>query len=116
MVWVFPTAYKRVPVWIIRFILQTLNNEHHPCKCIIVDEDGDLENSTDYTNLLVDELKTSMETTSADASWINCENERHSIIIYNMVIADLIEINQYANKWCCASDTSAEFHRWKLHI
>ena len=29
--------------------------------------------------------------------------------------AGLIESNQHANKWCCASETPSEFHRWKLH-
>ena len=32
-----------------------------------------------------------------------------------MVRAGLIDSNKNANKWCCASETLAEFHRWKLH-
>ena len=53
MLWVLPTASKRVPVRIIRFTLTTLNNEQHSCKHIRVDEDVDLENSTDVTNLRI---------------------------------------------------------------
>ena len=30
MLWIFPTATKRAPVRIIRFILITLKNEQHP--------------------------------------------------------------------------------------
>ena len=42
ILWVFPTASKIDPVCIIRFILTTLLNEQHPCKRVIVDEDGSL--------------------------------------------------------------------------
>ena len=54
MIWVFPTAPKRAPVRIIRFIPTTLMNRKHPYKCVRVDEDSALEKSTDVTNLLVD--------------------------------------------------------------
>ena len=74
MLWVSPTAPKRAPVRIIRFILKTLMNEQHPCKIIRVDEDISLENSTDVTNLLVDDFKICTETTGGDASWINVNN------------------------------------------
>ena len=60
-------------------------NEQHPCKQIRVDEDSALANSTDVTNLLVDEFKISMETTGGDAYWLNGKNERHNISIHNMV-------------------------------
>ena len=74
MLWVFPTASKWSPFPIIRFILTTLKNEHHPYNFLRVDEYGALENSTDITNLLVDALKISMETTGGDASFINVNN------------------------------------------
>ena len=32
-----------------------------------------------------------------------------------MVRAVILYSNQHANKWCCAAETSAEFHRWKIH-
>ena len=38
-----------------------------------------------------------METTDGDASWLNEKNERHNTIIYNMVIAGLLDSNQHAN-------------------
>ena len=57
MIWIFQTAPKRAPVRIICFILTTLMNEHHPYKRVRVDEDIALSNSTDVTNLLVDEFK-----------------------------------------------------------
>ena len=50
---VFPTTYKLSPFRIIHFILTTLNNDQHPCKRVRVNEDGDLENSLDVTNLRV---------------------------------------------------------------
>ena len=53
MLWVSPPAPKRAPVRIIRFILAKLLNEQHALKCVRVDEDGDLSNSTYVTNLLV---------------------------------------------------------------
>ena len=40
MIWVFPTASKRAPVRIIRFILTTLMNDQRSCKHIRVDEDS----------------------------------------------------------------------------
>ena len=53
MVWVFRTTSKCSPVHIIRFILESLKNEQHPCKRVRVDEDGALANSRDVTNLLL---------------------------------------------------------------
>ena len=95
MIWVFPTASKRVHVRIIRLILTTLLNEKHPCKHVRVDEDSALENSTDIINLLVDEFKTDMETTGVDASWLNGKDEIHNISIHNMVISGLLDSNQH---------------------
>ena len=60
---------------------------------MIVDECGALENSTDVTNIIFDELIIYMEITSGDTSWINRNNERHNIRIKNMVRAGLIENN-----------------------
>ena len=54
MVWVFNTVPKRPPVHIIRLTLTTVKNGQSPCKRVRVDEYGNLENSTDVTNLLVD--------------------------------------------------------------
>ena len=74
MLCVFPTAFKIAPVRIIRFILTTLMNEQHPCKRVRVDKDIALTNSTDVTNLLIDEFKTSMENTGGYASWLKRKN------------------------------------------
>ena len=74
MLWVLSTAPKISPVRIILFVLKTLTNEQHPCKLVRVDEDIALENSTDVTNLLVDDLKISMETIGGDSSWLNVNN------------------------------------------
>ena len=71
MIWSLSTEYKQSHVRIIHFILTTLNNEQHLWKRVIFDEYGALEISTDFTNLLVDELNISMETTGGNASWIN---------------------------------------------
>ena len=62
---------------------------------------GALENSTDVTNLIVDDFNTSMETNGGDASWLNRNNERHKISIHNMVGAGLMKSNQHEKKWCC---------------
>ena len=56
-----------------------------------VDEYVALENSTDVTNIIFDELIIYMETTGGDTSWINRNNERHNIRIQNMVRAGLID-------------------------
>ena len=37
MSWIIPTAYKQLPVQIIRFILKIFNNEQHPFKHVRVD-------------------------------------------------------------------------------
>ena len=55
-----------------------IKNKQHPFKRIRVDGDIALENSTDVTNLLVDDFKISMETTGGDVSWLNGKNERHN--------------------------------------
>ena len=44
MLWLLPTAPKKTPVHIIRFIPTTLKNEQHPCKYVRVNEYGNLEN------------------------------------------------------------------------
>ena len=64
----FPTAYKLPPVRIICFILTKFNTEQHPYNGVRVDEYGALANSTDITNLLVDDFKISMENTGGDSS------------------------------------------------
>ena len=74
-----------------------------------------LANSTDVTNLLVDEFKISMETTSGDASLLDGNNERQKISIQNMLRAYILDSNQNENKWCCAARISAEVHRCKIH-
>ena len=74
-----------------------------------------MENSTDITNLLIDEFEISMETPGGDTSWINGNNERHNRSIHNMVIAGLLDSNKHENKWCCAAETSAEVHRCRIH-
>ena len=66
MIWVITNSSKWTDVSIICFVLTTLNNEQHPWKCVIVDEYGALEKSTDVTNILVDDFNTSMETTGGD--------------------------------------------------
>ena len=103
IIWLFPTASKKAPVRIIRFILTTLMNEQHQCKLARVFEDSALENSTCVINLLVDEFKIYMKNTGGDASWLNGKNERHNRIIHNMVRAALIDSNYHETKWWCAA-------------
>ena len=76
MLWVFPTVSKQSPVFIIHFILTTYKNEKKTCKHVRVDEYGDLANSIDVNNLVVENFNISTETTSVDASWLNGNNER----------------------------------------
>ena len=73
---------------------------------MIVDEDGVLENSTDVTNLLVDDFRISVETTGGDASWINENNEKHNISIHNIVRAGLIDSNQHGKIVMCSRKIS----------
>ena len=68
MIWIFATASKQAPVIIIRFILPESKNKNHPRRRVRVDEDGDLENSTVVTDLLIDQFRKSTETTVEDAS------------------------------------------------
>ena len=53
IIWLFHTASKLAPVRIILFILTTLNNKQHPCKCVRVDEDGTLKSQQMSLNLLL---------------------------------------------------------------
>ena len=115
MPWVLPNEPKIPPIRIIQFILTIMNNEQHPCKRIRVDEDGALEKSTNVKNLIIEELKISMETTGGDVYWINVKNERHNIRIHNMIKEGLFNSNQQAINWLCAEETSAEVHRCKIH-
>ena len=70
-------------------------NEQHPFKLVRVDEYISFSKSTNITKFLVDDSNISMEIICVDASWINGNNERHNIIINNMVISGLLDINQY---------------------
>ena len=115
MLWVLPTAHKREPVHIIRFILTSLMNKQHPCKMLRVDKDSALENSKYVTYLLVDEFRISMETSGGDISWINRKNERHNRSINYMVSKALLDSDQHENKWCCAAEISAEVHRRRMY-
>ena len=49
-------------------------------------------------------------------SWLGWRSGYHNRSIYNKVIESLIYSNKHANKWCCASETSAEFYRCKINI
>ena len=115
MLWVLPTAYKIAPIRIIRFNLTALTNEQHALKRVRVDEDSALEKSTYVTNLLVDSLKISMETTGGDAYWLNGNNERHNRSIHNKLGTCILDINQHENKCFCAEETSEEVHRFRIH-
>ena len=114
-IWLFPTVSKRAPVWILRFILITLINEQKPLKLVRVDKNSALENSTDVTNLLIGEFKTSMETTCGYAYYLKRKNERHNRSIHNMLRVGLLDSNKHGLKWCCAAETSAEVHRCRIH-
>ena len=115
MLWVLTTAPKRSPPIIILFILTTLKNEQHPYKRVRVYEDGALTNSSDVKNLLMEELKISMENTGGDASWLNRNNEIHNRRIHNMIIEGLIGSNHHASIWYCTSETPTEVHIRKIH-
>ena len=110
---IFHTASKRS--LFICIILTIFNNEQHPYKRMIVDKDGTLEKQSDVIYLLFDEFNLSLETTGGDTSWLNGKNKHHNIIIHNIVRSCLIISNQHKNKWCCASETSAEVDSCKIH-
>ena len=65
---------------------------------MIVDNYGTLENSTDFTNLVVDDFRISMETAGGDASCRNVTNEIHNRSIHNMGRSVLLEIKEHENK------------------
>ena len=80
-----------------------------------VDKSGALEKSTDVTDLPVYEFNIALETTGGDVSFLNRKDGIHNRIIHNIVRASLIYSNQYAKKWRCAAETSAEVYRFKIH-
>ena len=91
-------ASKRALVPIISFILTTFKNEQHPCKYGRVNGNGDLENSTDVSNLIVDDFIISTRNAGGDASWFNRKNKRHNRSIHTMVREGIIESNQQEKK------------------
>ena len=68
------------------------------------------------TDLFVDEFNITLETTGGDSSRLNGEYKFHNISVHKMFISALVGINQHAKKWCCASETSDEVYRYKIHI
>ena len=66
MIWLFHTVSKIDPVRIILFVLTTINNEQHPCKCVRVDEYVTFSNWTDVTNFTVYYINILMKTTGGD--------------------------------------------------
>ena len=46
MIWFLPTTSKRVPIFVISFILTTQMNKQHPCKRVRINKDRSLANST----------------------------------------------------------------------
>ena len=80
-----------------------------------VDEDGALKKSTNATYLLAEKFNISLEATCGGASCLNRKNGSHDISIQNVFREALIDSNKQANKWCCATETSAEFYGFKTH-
>ena len=56
-----------------------------------------------------------MENTGGNSYFLNGNIERHNRSIHNMVIEKLLDSNPHENKSFCASETSAEVHRCKIH-
>ena len=79
-------------------MISTLGNEKHAYRHARVSADGASGNSTDVTNLLVDNFSIVTETGGGD-SCINGNNKRHNRSIRNMVKAVLIDSNQHETKW-----------------
>ena len=68
MIWVFLNAYIISPFLIISLILTTLKNGKHTYRRVRVNDCSASENSTDITNVIVDEFIIYIETNSGDAS------------------------------------------------
>ena len=62
------------------------------------DKDSALENSTDVTNLIFDELSMVMETTGGDDSRLYGNNEWNNRKNHNIVREGLIDSNQHEKK------------------
>ena len=107
IIWVFNNVSKISPVFIIRLILTTLLNKQHPCKRVIVEEDGDLSKSTYFIYLLVDDFSITKETTGGNVPWLNGDSKTHNSSIHAMVREDIIDINQHENKLCFEAVTSS---------
>ena len=56
-----------------------------------------------------------METTGGNASWLNGINEGNNKSIHKMVRPGLLDSNKHANKWWCATETSAECYGCRIN-
>ena len=97
------------------FNLTTLNNKSHPCRCVIIDEDGVLGKSVDVTNVLVGDFIIDMETTEVDALRLNGNIGWRNRSIHKIIRVGLIDGNQNEKKWFYAAETSNVLYRWIIH-
>ena len=115
MIWVFPTASKRAPFRIIRFIINKIQEWTTPMKIC----ESWLRYYIGKLNIFYWPtcwwIQHTHETTGGDSSWLNVNTEIHNKSIHNMVRADLLYSNQHTNNWCYASDMLEEDNRFKIH-
>ena len=108
MLWVFATPNKQPPLRVILFFLDTLRREGCACRFMRTDEDGALARSSEFTSMLLDEYRITLQTTGGFASWLNSKNERQNQTIHNMTRAGIIDGEVEDDKWCCGAEPAAE--------
>lgn len=134
----FCTRYKRAPVDIIKWIIQTINNQGHQVKYVRFDEGGELARSHEINSMLVEEFQIIMQTTGGYASHLNGAVERGNrtdadtvrSMLYSAGLPDefwcfaLLYANYVHRRWCTYPETVTPYEKWtktkpsfnKIHV
>lgn len=113
--WTFPTTDKRPPIIHANFFINYLEKIKCPCHEVRVDEGGELARSMEFTNFLLTH-HFNLQTTGGHSSWINGRMERSHQTTTKMTRAALRDSDQDDNKWCFASEATAETYNSIRHF
>lgn len=134
----FCSRSKRAPKELIRWVLNTLQNQNKKTNFIRFDEGGELARCEEIPKMLVEEFGITMQTTGGYASHLNGTVERSHrtssesvrTFLYTAGLSDefwcfaLMYANYVARRWCQYPDTITPYEKWthtkpsfnKLHI
>lgn len=112
--WTFVLPDKRPPLYQISFFFTYLKKINRPCNEIRVDKGGELAQSTEFTELLID-ANINLQRTGGYSSWMNGQVERSHQTTSKMVRAAIKDSNQSTDKWCYALETCVDVYNSIRH-